>query len=252
MEDEAGMGADLYESYVGSILATAALGAAAFSDYTIVFVDTDADIRLIRRLGRDMAERGRTVESVIEQYLATVRPMHTQFVEPSTGSTTTVIAASAGPVLPVLPGQPALLAGPEQQRPDPLRREGRLGAPEPLDGDVANEREQHVDIPPRDLPFTGADVEDASVAAEIPLDDREDLLFVLRVDPVGGAADYHRWPVTADGHSLFWAGLNKGKRSIQIDLGSEEGREIVTALFDRFGGGDRRFQAPGRSVGNAG
>jgi uridine kinase len=48
-----------------------------------IFVDTPDDIRFIRRLGRDLAERGRTVESVIEQYLATVRPMHMQFVEPS-------------------------------------------------------------------------------------------------------------------------------------------------------------------------
>jgi len=47
-----------------------------------VFVDTPDDIRFIRRLERDIAERGRTVESVIEQYLATVRPMHNQFVEP--------------------------------------------------------------------------------------------------------------------------------------------------------------------------
>jgi uridine kinase len=48
-----------------------------------VFVDTPDDIRFIRRLRRDIAERGRTVDSVIEQYLATVRPMHIQFVEPS-------------------------------------------------------------------------------------------------------------------------------------------------------------------------
>lgn len=48
-----------------------------------VFVDTPDDIRFIRRLRRDVAERGRTVESVIEQYLATVRPMHIQFIEPS-------------------------------------------------------------------------------------------------------------------------------------------------------------------------
>lgn len=48
-----------------------------------VFVDTDADIRFIRRLRRDIAERGRSVESVIEQYLQTVRPMHLDFVEPS-------------------------------------------------------------------------------------------------------------------------------------------------------------------------
>jgi uridine kinase len=48
-----------------------------------VFVDTPDDIRFIRRLRRDIAERGRTVDSVIEQYLNTVRPMHMQFVEPS-------------------------------------------------------------------------------------------------------------------------------------------------------------------------
>lgn len=48
-----------------------------------IFVDTDADLRLIRRLRRDVAERGRTVDSVIEQYLGTVRPMHLEFVEPS-------------------------------------------------------------------------------------------------------------------------------------------------------------------------
>ena len=48
-----------------------------------VFVDTPDDIRFIRRLRRDLAERGRTLDSVIEQYLATVRPMHMQFVEPS-------------------------------------------------------------------------------------------------------------------------------------------------------------------------
>jgi uridine kinase len=48
-----------------------------------VFVDTPDDIRFIRRLRRDIAERARTIDSVIEQYLATVRPMHMQFVEPS-------------------------------------------------------------------------------------------------------------------------------------------------------------------------
>jgi uridine kinase len=48
-----------------------------------VFVDTDSDIRLIRRLERDILERGRTTEMVIRQYMATVRPMHLEFVEPS-------------------------------------------------------------------------------------------------------------------------------------------------------------------------
>ena len=49
-----------------------------------IFVDTDADVRFIRRLKRDLQDRGREVGAVIEQYLETVRPMHNQFVEPST------------------------------------------------------------------------------------------------------------------------------------------------------------------------
>jgi uridine kinase len=48
-----------------------------------IFVDTDADLRFIRRLERDISERGRSTESVIKQYMLTVRPMHLEFVEPS-------------------------------------------------------------------------------------------------------------------------------------------------------------------------
>jgi uridine kinase len=48
-----------------------------------IYVDTDADLRFIRRLERDVAERGRTPQSVVHQYLTTVRPMHLEFVEPS-------------------------------------------------------------------------------------------------------------------------------------------------------------------------
>ena len=54
---------------------------------------------------------------------------------------------------------------------------------------------------------------------------------VIRVDPVGGAADYHRWPLTADGESIYWAGLNKGKLSAAIDARSAEGRELITRLI---------------------
>lgn len=54
---------------------------------------------------------------------------------------------------------------------------------------------------------------------------------VIRFDPIGGGLDYHRWPVTKDGRSLFWAGLNKGKRSIAIDLLRPEGVEIATRLI---------------------
>ena len=48
-----------------------------------LFVDTDADVRFIRRLRRDVNKRGRTMESVIKQYMSTVKPMHEMFVEPS-------------------------------------------------------------------------------------------------------------------------------------------------------------------------
>jgi 2-methylfumaryl-CoA isomerase len=54
---------------------------------------------------------------------------------------------------------------------------------------------------------------------------------VIRFDQIAGGLDYKRWPLAADGQSLFWAGLNKGKRSMQIDLQSAEGREIATALI---------------------
>ena len=48
-----------------------------------IFVETDADVRILRRALRDIRDRGRTLESVITQYLTTVKPMHEQFVEPS-------------------------------------------------------------------------------------------------------------------------------------------------------------------------
>ncbi|MBQ61439.1 MAG: 2-methylfumaryl-CoA isomerase [Gammaproteobacteria bacterium] len=58
---------------------------------------------------------------------------------------------------------------------------------------------------------------------------------VIRFDPIGGGLDYRRWPVTKDGQSLFWAGMNKGKRSIQVDFKKPEGRELLTALISRKG-----------------
>ena len=54
---------------------------------------------------------------------------------------------------------------------------------------------------------------------------------VIRFDPIGGGLDYRRWPVTRDGESLYWAGLNKGKRSIALNLRSEEGRELAISLI---------------------
>jgi uridine kinase len=61
-----------------------------------VFVDTAADIRLARRIERDIHERGRTVSSVIGQYFATVRPMHVQFVEPSKSHADLVVGGEPG------------------------------------------------------------------------------------------------------------------------------------------------------------
>jgi len=54
---------------------------------------------------------------------------------------------------------------------------------------------------------------------------------VIRFDTIGGGLDYQRWPVTEEGVSLYWAGLNKGKRSIAIDLSRPEGRELATDLI---------------------
>lgn len=54
---------------------------------------------------------------------------------------------------------------------------------------------------------------------------------VIRVDPIGGASDVRRWPLTANGTSIYWTGLNKGKRSATIDLRASEGQELVQRLI---------------------
>lgn len=54
---------------------------------------------------------------------------------------------------------------------------------------------------------------------------------VIRIDPLGGAGDVHRWPLAPSGASMYWAGLNKGKRSISLDLKSAAGRSIVEQLL---------------------
>ena len=66
-----------------------------------VFVDTPDDIRFIRRLQRDITERGRTTESVIAQYYATVRPMHFEFVEPSKRHADMIIPEGGNPEIGV-------------------------------------------------------------------------------------------------------------------------------------------------------
>jgi len=68
-----------------------------------IFVDTAADVRFIRRLQRDIAERGRSVESVINQYLETVRPMHKQFIEPTKRHADVILPHGAnGPAVDII------------------------------------------------------------------------------------------------------------------------------------------------------
>ena len=60
---------------------------------------------------------------------------------------------------------------------------------------------------------------------------------VIRIDPIGGGLDFHRWPVTENGDSLYWTGLNKGKKSVTLNVREPRGREIATALMTRAGAG---------------
>ena len=54
---------------------------------------------------------------------------------------------------------------------------------------------------------------------------------VIRFDPLGGGLDYRRWPVTEQGDSLYWAGLNKGKKSFAVDIRNPRGRELLSQLI---------------------
>ena len=69
-----------------------------------VFVDTDADVRILRRIVRDVKDRGRSLDSVINQYLTTVKPMHEQFVEPSKRNADIIIpnGGENGPAIEML------------------------------------------------------------------------------------------------------------------------------------------------------
>lgn len=68
---------------------------------------------------------------------------------------------------------------------------------------------------------------------------------VIRFDQIGGGLDFGRWPLAPDGQSLFWAGLNKGKRSICIDLHAPAGRELAATLIAQAGGFLTNFPARG-------
>ena len=90
------------------------------------------------------------------------------------------------------------------------------------------------DRPDADRPLAGVRIVEISSFVAVPLAGMTLAQLgaeVIRVDPVGGAADYHRWPVTGDGESIYWAGLNKGKRSVSIDVRSADGQELIQRLI---------------------
>jgi uridine kinase len=82
-----------------------------------VYVDADADLRLIRRIRRDQEERGRTYEETLDQYLTTVRPMHLEFVEPSKRHADVIVPQGGHNALAV----EMLVASIERRMPTPMR-----------------------------------------------------------------------------------------------------------------------------------
>ena len=90
------------------------------------------------------------------------------------------------------------------------------------------------DVPSAARPLSGVRIVEISSFVAVPLAGMtlgQLGAEVVRVDPIGGAADYHRWPVTDEGTSIYWAGLNKGKRSVAADFRSPEGQELVQRLI---------------------
>lgn len=88
------------------------------------------------------------------------------------------------------------------------------------------------------LPLSGVRIVEISSFVAVPLAGMTLAQLgaeVVRIDPVGGAADYHRWPVTGDGESIYWAGLNKGKRSMAVDMRSDDGQRLVQRLIAEAG-----------------
>ncbi len=83
------------------------------------------------------------------------------------------------------------------------------------------------------LPLAGVRVVEISSFVAVPLAGMTLAQLgceVIRVDPVGGAADYRRWPLAENGTSIYWAGLNKGKRSVAADMRSPQGQRLVARL----------------------
>ncbi len=89
-----------------------------------------------------------------------------------------------------------------------------------------------------DLPLAGIRIIEISSFVAVPLAGMTLAQLgaeVIRVDPVGGAADYRRWPLTEGGDSIYWAGLNKSKRSVAADMRSTEGQQLVARLITDAG-----------------
>jgi 2-methylfumaryl-CoA isomerase len=94
-----------------------------------------------------------------------------------------------------------------------------------------------------DLPLAGLRIVELSTFVAAPLGGMTLAQLgaeVVRIDPLGGAPDHARWPLAPSGTSLYWAGLNKGKRSMTVDLRSPEGQQLVTDLL-RGSGEDGRI-----------
>lgn len=90
----------------------------------------------------------------------------------------------------------------------------------------------------RPAPLTGLKVVEISAFVAAPLGAMTLAQLgadVIRIDPIGGNIDANRWPISDDGTSIYWASLNKGKRSVTLDLKSEEGQKIATQLIAEAG-----------------
>jgi 2-methylfumaryl-CoA isomerase len=84
------------------------------------------------------------------------------------------------------------------------------------------------------LPLSGLHVVEGSAFVAAPLGGMTLAQLgadVIRFDSIGGGIDFHRWPCTLEGTSLFWAGMNKGKRSLAVDVRRREGQELITSLI---------------------
>ncbi|MCX6484619.1 MAG: CoA transferase, partial [Mycobacterium sp.] len=88
--------------------------------------------------------------------------------------------------------------------------------------------------PPPERPLAGVRIVEISSFVAVPLAGMTLAALgaeVIRIDPIGGAADYRRWPLTDAGDSIYWAGLNKGKQSMAVDMRSDQGQQLIQRLI---------------------